>query len=234
MLLRKKDLYTHREVKSIGYGTSVLTYEVQQYKDVRNLTEVTGYLVTCTQRLIIPNSNAYVVTPQVETQYNNYPALLTNEIDLDFGQTGETADPCLLSYSPKTLNTAIITDTNDSTSSSSSRSENHTAGSSIAQSNSYSASISVGDSMMGGPSESVSITAGRSNTHSTDQSLNTGQTSDSGNNFSDSNSMSIKDWGSYAILDSSSQQKITWVWGQEYPWNVAKFKSSTDGQQPSL
>jgi hypothetical protein len=34
--------------------------------------------------------------------------------------------------------------------------------------------------------------------------------------------MSIKDWGSYAIIDNQNQTP-TWIWGQEYPWNIIQF-----------
>ena len=44
--------------------------------------------------------------------------------------------------------------------------------------------------------------------------------------------MTIKDWSSYAFLDGAKQQ-LSWVWGQEYPWNVIDFRSldpaSSDG-----
>ena len=37
--------------------------------------------------------------------------------------------------------------------------------------------------------------------------------------------MSIKDWASYAFLDSAKQNPA-WVWAQEYPWNVLSFRST--------
>jgi hypothetical protein len=40
--------------------------------------------------------------------------------------------------------------------------------------------------------------------------------------------MSVKDWASYAFLDVNKQQP-SWVWGQEYPWNIIDFRASANG-----
>jgi hypothetical protein len=43
--------------------------------------------------------------------------------------------------------------------------------------------------------------------------------------------MSVKDWACYSYLDSG--HSLTWVWGQEYPWNVLQYRP-TAGTLPDF
>jgi len=45
--------------------------------------------------------------------------------------------------------------------------------------------------------------------------------------------MTVKDWSSYAFLDSGKQQ-LSWVWGQEYPWNVISFRDLVAASGPAI
>lgn len=49
------------------------------------------------------------------------------------------------------------------------------------------------------------------------------------NEASNSASMSIKDWGSYAVIDPSADCP-TWVFGQEYPWNAIECRYAMSGK----
>ena len=104
------DIYRMTSVqplKSAGavIGTVYLTYEVRQVTDVRNLSSTRSYRVTCTQRLVVPNSNDFVLTPQGVTQYVAYPALVASTFSL----LAPGANPRLLSYSPRTVNSSVAT-----------------------------------------------------------------------------------------------------------------------------
>ncbi len=140
----------------------------KEYIDVSNLTHRRKYLVSCTQRIIIP-SGAYSFGGGIVTSFRDYPAYLTNGMELA-GDNFESIS--LLSYSPKTLNTAIISDISTSNSSGFSNSTQHTTGSSTAQTNSYGTSIDVG------LLPSKSINKGNSHSHSTDKSSGTSHSSD--------------------------------------------------------
>ncbi|MDX2050101.1 MAG: hypothetical protein SFT93_02870 [Rickettsiaceae bacterium] len=229
-MLKVKDLYTHYEEKPINIdgtviGTTIVQYETREYNDVRNLDNKKSYLVNCTQRIVIPNMNVYDPNPSLRTSFTNYPVLLTNNIAI----SGDILHSTLISYTPKTLNTSINTDSSASNSSGSSTgtsfSKGYTSGSSTSQTNSYGVSISAG--FIGfAPTANVSADYSSSsddtktNTNSSSSSNNRDVSSDS--QFTDGSSMSIKDWGSYAIIDQNNQSP-TWVWGQEYPWNVMLF-----------
>ncbi len=109
-MIRKKDLHTFYEVEdiminSVNIGTTIISYEVRQYIDVRNLKESRAYQVLCTQRIVIPNGTEFSLMPQTDNAYNNYPVLLENKVSLNCGNAGLI----LQSYSPKTMNTAVVT-----------------------------------------------------------------------------------------------------------------------------
>lgn len=231
-MLNNKDLYIYKEIvpitdeqSKLAIGVSINRYEIKKYIDVQNLTETDCYIVDCTQRIVIPNETIYNPAPtplSPENQYNNYPALLTNQITIN-SSNDEIANYYLLQYSPKTLNTTVMTDSSMSDSSGLSYSQQHTSGSTISQTNSYGISGNIGtfgEDLTSGFSASFD----HSNTVSKENSNTSGKTTSQDVQKANSDSMSMKDWGSYAIIDGNNQTP-TWVWGQEYPWNVLQFKT---------
>jgi hypothetical protein len=225
-MLKTRDLYTwtvNPPLTSSGtpIGQAILQYEVHRYIDTRNLTETNSYLVTCTQRLIVPNSVTYEPSSTAVESYGPYPALLLANIDLP--ASSPQLDLILIDYFPRTLNTAVNTALNASTGSSASASQQYTSGSSTAQTNTFSTSASLGffgDAPTGGFSQdqATSVTTGQSSATST------GTATDTNSQLSNSSAMSVKDWGSYAQL-GVGDPNVTWVWGQEYPWNVIQFNA---------
>ncbi len=227
-MINIKDLNTHIEysditVGGVVIGQTITQYRVKRYDDIKNLTEKKSYLITCTQRIIIPNKAKFSPAPAKNPTFNDYPALLTNEISIkSVSGSGDITFNKILDYSPKTLNTTVMSSEDTSNSSGESSSKEHTTGSSTSQTNSYSVSANIG--FFGDlPTGGVSGSYGHSDTKTHSKSDSEGSSSSHGNQLSDEDSMSIKDWGSYAIMDNENQTP-TWVWSQEFPWNVALFK----------
>ncbi len=222
-----RDLYTQVEYSpvqssSVTLGQTIIQYEVRAYTDTRNLTETKSYLVSCSQRLILANPVPYNPKAQTTTNFLNYPALLTNQIAIS-DPNGIIKTQVLLEYAPQTLNTAVASSQSSAQSSNTTVSQQYTSGSSTAQTNSYGGSVSLG--FFGdAPTGDISANYQHSSTKERSSSLSKGNAVDSGNQVSNSSSMTIKDWGSYAAVDSQNHS-ITWVWGQEYPWNVIQFKN---------
>lgn len=225
-MIKQKDLYTYttsQPLSSSGVqiGTTIIQYEVKQYVDVRNLKELKSYIVTCTQRLVIPNRSTYNPVPESQTRFSNYPALITNKINLNM--TSNVISMVLIDYFPKTLNTAVSTNIAGSQETGTSNTVQHTTGSSTSQTNSYGSSWNAGffvEGAVGGYTQD----SGNSTTNTTEASQGTSRGISNDSQFSNSSSMSIKDWGSYATIDNQNQVP-TWIWGQEYPWDVVQFKS---------
>ena len=141
--------------------------------------------------------------------------------------TSSAGKPELAKYTPKTINAAVTTSiSNDSGSSSSTGvTRQHTSGSSTSQSNTYGGSLSLGflgDALTGGVTADHSHTTGseRSVTDLTGRDSNTSSSS----NSSSGETMSVKDWACYSSVDSNDSSP-TWVWGQEYPWNVIQYNN---------
>ncbi|WGM37712.1 hypothetical protein [Caulobacter sp. NIBR1757] len=227
MIIKDKDLYTQSEnivliSTGVTIGRSIIQYEVQKYVDTRNLAEVQSFVVTCTQRVILPNADAFQPVGGEVTSFSSYPALFTNRIAI--------ADPdsvirsaTLIDYSPKTMNTSVTTSQNDSDSSSVSNSQQYSSGSSTAQTNTFGASVSLGffgDSATG----DIGGSASHSSTSEKSRGSSSGRSTDSGSQYSNASSMALKDWGAYAQLDSTATIP-TWIYGQEYPWNVIQFRN---------
>lgn len=203
-------------------GQSVIQYEVRAYTDTRNLGDQQSYLVSCTQRLIIANPTVYSPSPGNTTGYSAYPALLYNVVSIsDPNKIVQSLQ--LVDYSPQTLNTAVVSSQNTAQSSNQSVSQQYTSGSSTAQTNSFGGSVSLG---FFGDLPTGDISGNYEHSSSTDRSssLSKGNAVDTGSQLSNSSSMTIKDWGAYTTVDTASQS-ITWIWGQEYPWNVIQFKN---------
>lgn len=227
MIIKAKDLYTWSEnvvltSSGITFGRSIIQYEVQKYVDTRNLVEVPSFVVTCTQRVIIPNSDAFQPTGGEVTSFSNYPALFTNTIAVSDTNSVLSAIT-LIDYSPKTLNTSVTTSQNDSDSSSVSNSQQYSSGSSTAQTNTFGGSASLGFFGDEGTGD-LGLSGSMSFTNETSRGRSAGRATDTGAQYSNASSMALKDWGSYAQLDGAATTP-TWVWGQEYPWNVIQFRN---------
>lgn len=228
-------------------GLLALEYRVKIYNDVQvqNASSVTDnnrnqqFIVQCTQRLMLDSSDISVQPTQADAasleSFVNYPALLTANMLL---KTSENQELQLLEYSPLTVNTAVSQSqsTGSSSATTSETSTSSTTGSSLQQSSTYGVSVTLGDTFSG-------ITGSYEHSQSTESSKsksigNSGSRSGAADTSLGS-SMSIKDWGTYASVDSSTVCP-SWVFGQEYPWNAieSKFYANNsyngDGQQYQL
>lgn len=231
-MLKLRDLYTQVEQQPIvssstPLGEAIIQYEVRPYTDTRNLGETRSYIVTCTQRLVVPNRYPFNPHAGSVAMYSDYPALITSTIALD-DPDKVIGSQVLLDYFPRTLNTSVATTQNTAVSSGNSQTQQYTSGSSTAQTNSFGTSSSIGffgDAPTGDFSSSMST----SDTREQSTAATRGATVDTSQQLSNSSSMSIKDWGSYAQVNVTAPA-VSWVWGQEYPWNVIQFRSLNSSQ----
>lgn len=240
-MINASDAYRYTEqlpIVSAGLqiGLIVADYEIVQYTNIRNLTSKRCYMVTCKQRIIVPNSAhisetlsgiQQVMQPDVESY--TYPIMLQTGVSIEC--SAANAQILLLDYSPKTVNTAVYVSSTDATTNgtSTSNSSEKSSGRSVSDTNSYEVSASVGffgDALTG----QVGASHGTSHTTSSFNSVTSANAvaSDRQNSASASNSMSVKDWGSYAYVASSVAP--SWIWAQEYPWDVTQYHSIPDAQ----
>jgi hypothetical protein len=225
-MINRNDLYTftesfHFPTTGQPIGTLALEYTVRAYMDVRNLKTARAYLITCKQRITIPNETPFVIGPASIKSFLKYPAAVTTRTA---PATKSTDALVLLDYSPKTLNTAITSSTSASDSQGTSSSNQYTSGSSTAVTNSYDVSVNVGSAGSG-----VSASRGHSETNTSEQSQSLGHSSEAGSDATSSSSMTIKDWASYASLDPTNTIP-SWTWGQEYPWDVLALHNTGTSQ----
>jgi hypothetical protein len=235
-MLNLNDLYTFHTSQPLIYinpstnikttlGTTIISYEIRQYRNLKNLSEAIAYKVKCTQRVVIPNANPYVPGSSYVTKFLNYPVAVTNKI------TFPNSSLELVSYSPRTLNSSVVTSVSNSSESnsgtSSSATMQHTSGSTTSQSNSFGASASVGffgDALTGGMSADYDHSWSSEHSKSNSLGSQAGKDASSSNQSSSNDSMSIKDWACYSSIDSTDHSP-TWVWGQEYPWNIIQYRN---------
>ncbi|MGY2490459.1 hypothetical protein [Cupriavidus sp. CP313] len=224
-MIRTSDLYCATfdypiSADGATIGIARMRYEVRYIQDMRNLASVRTYRIECTQRVIIPNSGGYSTTPGAVTSFDSYPALLMSSTTLTVSTDAQAR---LVNYAPKTMNTAIMTSVSNSTGSSNSYSAQRTSGSSVSQTNTYGGSVSMGVSGED-PTGSVSADYSHSSTTETSSSLSHGTDvgTNAGRDLGDQ--ITVKDWGAYANLDSGGVTP-TWVWGQEYPWDVIQYRN---------
>ncbi len=142
-----RDIYTYficNEIVSSGdtLGETITQYEVRSYTDTRNLAFRRAFLVTCTERMILPNPTQFTPSATSIESFDNYPALLANAITVASPNQAIEA-PQLLDYWPRTLNTAVVASGSTGDSSNVTTSKQFTSGSSTAQTNSYGASLSL-------------------------------------------------------------------------------------------
>lgn len=230
-MINTRDLHTFIEefpLKTEGphptiFGTCVVTYEIKRYTDLRNLGDSLKYRVLCTQRIIIPNASQFALGPQDISGFNEYPAAVSNTITVKNTSDGLAAD--LLNYAPRTVNAAVMTSNSNSTANTQSNSIQHSSGSSTSQSNSFGASANLG--FFGYiPVGGASVSHDHTSASGRYSGSATGAQSGGETQSQDSTSMSIKDWGCYSYLDPSNSSP-TWVWGQEYPWNVIQYNNAS-------
>jgi hypothetical protein len=247
-MIKARDLYTawlSQPIMSSGQqiGYAIIQYEVRAYTDTRNLGDTKAYIIGCTQRLVVPNPSSYAVPDGPILEYERYPALLiANTAISDSSQAISNAT--IVDYFPRTLNTAVSTSNSAGQSTGSSTSQQYSSGSSTAQTNTFSASESVG-ATGDMPSANLTVSGSTATTTSSFNSSMTGSGTDEGAQFSNSTAMTIKDWGSYAsatpgqnALPGTAKEpdlwKVTWVWGQEFPWNVIQFNAPQSSGSSSI
>ena len=211
------------------FGYSDIEYTILKRTDVTNLTKVHGYLLVMKQRIFIPNEMDYVPGSSTITSYENYPAIIENNVDL---KINNQATVKLASIFPRTLNSNVTTSSTSQAGTTSSVGHQHTTGSSTSNVNTF------GVGLMGGffgeiPMGSVSLNYSHSWIHDTSKSNSDSTASSAEKDLSYSNSMSIKDWSSYSNI-SENNKSIRWVWGQSYPWDVILYNQTTGGDNVKL
>jgi hypothetical protein len=232
-MFKKTDPYSYTKVSALKIAGEIIGnvyfhYEISLYEDVQsngpdsvNQPRNQKFLVSCTQRINIFNPSGMNLSPdEIQNSYNDYPAMLNTVIDLDGASAFVLQD-----YSPKTVNTQIQTSASQGTSDGQTKSNlnSNTVGSSTSETNTFGTSVTVGDTFAGATaSYEHSSTVGheKSNTRSTELS-NSRQ-----NELSRSASMSIKDWGAYALAHPENKTP-SWTFGQEYPWNAIQCRKTT-------
>lgn len=229
------NFYTARETvqlanaQNVPFGQSLMTYQVQRFRDVSNLGSERAYLVTMMQRIIVPNPTLYQPGPSSSTSYQNYPAILQSEVALT-----ATNNPKILlrNIFPRTLNAQVSSSQSESSGSDTGKSVQNTSGSNQSTVNSYGVSISGGFSGLS-PLGSITTQSGQSFSSGTMQSSTTGNTSSTSQNTGASQSMSIKDWSSFGILDAAAVNP-SWLFGQAYPWDVLQYNQVGAGNAINL
>ncbi|MHB1765833.1 MAG: hypothetical protein ACYCS1_09980 [Gammaproteobacteria bacterium] len=229
-MLNPNDLYTYQDIvpmKEINsgtiFGTSIIQYSFRKYIDNQNLKNVLSYVLHCKHRIIIPNANDYSPGPNSEQKYENYPAIVTNSIQIE---APDGAALNLRQIFPKTLNSSVNTSLSQQSGSTSSNSVQSTNGSNMSQTNTFGVNVSAG--IFG---ELPVFNIGADYSHGWESGSSSSKTSGSDtsrqNGSSSDESMSIKDWSSYGYVDNKAQ-KPSWIWGQSYPWDVIQYNYSAD------
>ncbi|HAD96315.1 MAG TPA: hypothetical protein DCG19_02855 [Cryomorphaceae bacterium] len=241
-MFKKSDPYTYTRSSALSrrtesgseevIGSIAMEYEVSLYEDVQSngpgsvsKAKNQKFIVNGTQRIKIYNPTGLTSGPDTNLDsYNDYPAMLSTRMSIDGGSFE------LVDYSPQTINTQVESSSSAGSSDgqSKSNSSTNTVGSSVSQTNSFSTSVSVGENFGGGSAtyeHSSTVTHEKSQTTGTEVSANKSLDS------SRSASMSIKDWGAYALVNPASQEP-TWTFGQEYPWNTIECRKTTGTINP--
>ncbi|MBB4000303.1 hypothetical protein [Aureimonas pseudogalii] len=223
-----RDLNTHFETHDLSYHGVIVgkvwsQYEVKRYIDTRNLVASDGYIVECVFRVTIQPEFEFSLTPSTSSNYDRYPAIIKTSSRLNGCLTA--FNTTLVDYSPKTLNVSVDINQTKNISSGIEVTRQHTS------SHGNSKSTELGGSISGGyqitPMAVVTLEGRHSWGSDHSKSDLSGNSKQSGTQFSSAASMSIKDWGCYASLDATSMYPI-WVWGQEYPWNIVQYKNCNE------
>jgi hypothetical protein len=217
-------------------GTVYFEYQVTLYEDVQSngATSIVKakdqkFILDCTQRINIYNEKGLDVSPTKNlNSYQDYPALIHTSMTL--AKEDNTAF-FLLDYSPQTVNTQIQTSLaeGDSEGNATSNSSSSTVGSSTSQTNTFGTSVSASYGTISGVTATASYE--HSSTVSRDKSKTTGSDVSNSNSTDSSNSasMSMKDWGAYALVDPDKQCPV-WTFGQEYPWDAIECRKYYEDQ----
>jgi hypothetical protein len=234
-VIREKDLYSTMLTAPLTWkdgplATIYLHCEVRQITDVRNLKEVTAYQITCTQRIVLPSQVQIirVQDPVLGYSFTDYPGMLNTSIRLS---APSGLNMRVVDYSPRTVNSTISAASSQGQGENQTFSRQHTSGSSTSETNTYGVNASVG-AQGGDPMGSIGGDYSHSTTNETSQATTTGYDRTTSAEHGGSDSMTIKDWASYARLDHANQTP-SWTWAQEYPSDVFQymyFPLNTDGQ----
>lgn len=212
-----------------SFGKAIIRYEVRKYQNVSNLGSKNAYLVSMTQRVLVPNQQAYEPGAQSISSYSDYPALLKSSVDITC-PTGMKM--CIKNLFPRTLNANVSVTKSSGDSSNTSTSHESTSGSSTANVNTYDVSTSIG--FFGDmPTGSVGFGYSHSTENATSRSSSTGGSSGNGHSVGNDATMSVKDWSCYSQLDHTTMNP-SWVWGQGYPWDVIVYNQSGNGDTVQL
>ncbi|QQP88299.1 hypothetical protein IGS68_19925 [Skermanella sp. TT6] len=250
-MFRRQDPYSYIQSQTLylnnadgskqSIGILMTDYKTVLYNDVQVLTTGSAdqpdeqqFILTCTQRILLKNPTNTSVTPipvgsATQESFENYPALLTSTVSLT-DQEGNAPDGVtveLLDYAPQTVNAAVQQNTSAGTSTGASTATSNTTGSTYSQSSTYGVSVTAGDTFAGATSSFE-----HSTTRSTEKSQMEQSGTSSDKQSSSSESMSIKDWGSYSYVNPLSQFP-TWIFGQEVPWNAIDCRFSTGAANPN-
>ena len=211
------------------FGETLITYQVQRFRDVSNLTSEQAYLVTMMQRVIVPNPTPYQPGPSSATAYSDYPAILHAQVNLSASNTPKII---LRNIFPRTLNAQINSSQSENSGTGTSSTIQNTSGSNQSTVNSYGISLSFGFSGTT-PLGSITSQSGQSFSSGTMQSTTSGNTNSANQNLGASQSMSIKDWSSFGILDDQAVNP-SWLFGQAYPWDVLQYNQLGDNGSINL
>lgn len=201
-------------------GSMISVFQISSIEDIQfcDATAISKrtskkYLLEITQRIKIINPNGANIAPYIQDPYvyKNYPVLIDAGLSITPSQGLNFQ---LMDYSPQTINTKVQNSGSnaDSNGGSTGSSTSNTVGSTTSQTNSYGGSISL-EGGSANYEHSSTYTQEQSNTAGTEVSKNRN------NETSSTDSMSLKDWGSYAWLDPASGAP-SWRFGQEYPWDA--------------
>jgi hypothetical protein len=230
-MINKSDLHTTTFESKLSQtnpsgpvlGRTIIHYSVSRFIDVRNLVETRSFLVTCVQRLIVPNPHSFKFET-LPPEYDRYPALLLAKTTPTF--SGGTVT--LVDYWPRTINSNVSVDTSQSLGGGTQVTRQHSSGSSVTTTNSFGVNASLtGGLSAEGPN--ASETVGGNFEHSTAVMTSAEQmaarTVDRNVQLTGGANMTIKDWAGYARIKKHST--IEWVWGQEYPLDFFQFRPSS-------
>lgn len=211
--------------------------EASKIQDIRSLNRRIVYHVTCTTRLRIFNVDQFELSPATNSTSASpwFPVLLMNMTHPLL--CGADYDSYVMDYEPKTLNTSVNTDVGQVTSQANTVTNQHTSGSVNSTTNNFGVNLSRSSKGIGGGAHYDHSTM----TEFRDENVDT-HASDLSKQLSNSDSMTVKDWASYAKLGTSAtieqlvdklpnpayqMQKadiVSWIWSQEYPWDTLQLR----------
>lgn len=223
----RDDLFTVRRVyglvDGVQFGTLTAEYRARRYRRASalgsadgdpdtNLAEPETYLVSCKLRLSVPNAAPLNIAPGKILSYASYPVIVSSAVRIDMGQTPPPGtDMALRDYSPRSLNASVNTERYDTASKDQGLNQTHSTGSSSSTTSTSNYSVLPINDSWGVSSTSSSMKEDSKTT-----------SEETGTQAGASDTMSIKDWATYSRVDAN-YDALTWIWGQEYPWDCLQF-----------